>query len=99
MPARQMVGHLLKQPVIEVSKNIAAEFAASLSEGLFTDAPAQSVLAGERGEELIEFGLHAHAQIAEHESDQGGQGELAMTGESGGTFRMAGMVLKDLGMQ
>ncbi|WP_459572934.1 hypothetical protein, partial [Cupriavidus sp. 8B] len=31
--------------------------------------------------------------------DQGGQGELAMTGESGGTFRMAGMVLKDLGMQ
>lgn len=40
-------------------------------------------------EELIEVGLHAHAQVAKHEGDQ----------ESGGKFRMAGMVLKDLGMQ
>jgi len=53
-----------KQPVIEVSKDIAAEFAGSLGEGLFTDATAQGVLAGERGEELIELGLHAHAQVA-----------------------------------
>ena len=57
MPARHMFGHLLKQPVIEVSKDIAAEFAASLGERLFTDASAQGILAGECGEELIEFGL------------------------------------------
>lgn len=40
---------------------------------LFADAAAQSALAGESSEELIEFGLHAHAQIAKHE---GGQGSL-----------------------
>ena len=94
-----MVGHLLKQPVIEVSKDITTEFAASLGEGLFTDAAAQGVLAGERGEELIEFGLYAHAQVAEHEGDQCRQGELAPAGEGSGTFGMAGEVVKNLGVQ
>ena len=50
MPARQMFGCLLKQPVIEMSKDIAAEFAASLGEGLFTDATAQGILAGSAAE-------------------------------------------------
>ncbi|MDW3689347.1 hypothetical protein RA280_48185, partial [Cupriavidus sp. CV2] len=99
MPAPQMVGHLLKQPVIEVSKDIAAEFAASLGEGLFTDSPAQGVLAGERREELIEFSLNAHAQVAKHEGDQGGQGELALTGECAWMFGMTGKIVKDLGVQ
>ncbi|MDF3883036.1 hypothetical protein, partial [Cupriavidus basilensis] len=76
-----------------------ADFAASLGEGLFADATARGVLAGERSEELIEFGLRAHAQVAKREGDQCRQGELTLTGESGGTFRIAGKIVKDLGMQ
>jgi len=82
-----------------VSKDIAAEFAASLGERLFTDATAQGILAGECGEELIEFSLYPHAQVAKHEGDNCWQSELTLTGECRRIFGMTRKIAKDLGVQ
>ena len=61
---------------------------------MFGDFAHQLRLVVQLRKELIEFGLNTLAHTAEHQRDQGWQGQLALAGEGVGMIGMSGVQKK-----
>lgn len=78
----------LNHPVVEQRDGRQGQLGARLGEGLFRDFAHQLSLVVQMRKKLIEFGLNALAHTAEHQRDQGRQGQLALAREGAGMIGM-----------
>ena len=93
VPARHkaIVFSALNHPVVEQRDGRQGQLGARLGERLFGDYAHQLRLVVQMRKELIEFGLNTLAHTAEHQRDQGWQGQLALAGEGVGMFGVGGV--------
>ena len=78
-------------PVVGQRDGRQGQLGARLGERFFGDFAHQLRLVVQLRKELIEFGLNTLAHTAEHQRDQGWQGQLALAGEGVGMFGVGGV--------